>query len=375
MKVVVAIDSLKGSLSSIEAGMAVRDGILAAKPDAEVIVKPLADGGEGTTDALIEGMNGKRIDLTVTGPMHSPVDAYYGYLADSHTAVMEMASAAGITLVPAEEKNPLLATSYGVGEMINDALQKGCRNFIIGIGGSATNDGGIGMLKALGVRFLDENGEDVGEGGQALAKVTQIDISGLNPLLKECQIQVACDVNNPLCGENGSTYVYGPQKGVTEDRTKQLDKDMAHFASVTSKTLGNDYRDTPGAGAAGGLGFAFLSYIGAALIPGIELILNAVGLEQELSDADVVVTGEGRLDFQTAMGKAPVGVARLAKKYHAKVIAFAGSVTKEASACNKEGIDAFFPILRSVCTLAEAMDPVNAKANITATTEQVFRLL
>ena len=375
MKVVVAIDSLKGSLSSIEAGMAIRDGILAAKPDAEVIVKPLADGGEGTTDALIEGMNGKRIDLTVTGPMHSPVDAYYGYLADSHTAVMEMASAAGITLVPAEEKNPLLATSYGVGEMMNDALQKGCRNFIIGIGGSATNDGGIGMLKALGVRFLDENGEDAGEGGQALAKVEQIDVSGLNPLLKECQIQVACDVNNPLCGENGSTYVYGPQKGVTEDMKKQLDNDMAHFASVTSETLGNDYRDTPGAGAAGGLGFAFLSYIGAALTPGIELILNAVGLEQELSDADVVVTGEGCLDFQTAMGKAPVGVARLAKKYHAKVIAFAGSVTKEASACNKEGIDAFFPILRSVCTLAEAMDPVNAKANITATTEQVFRLL
>ena len=375
MKVVVAIDSLKGSLSSIEAGMAIRDGILAAKPDAEVIVKPLADGGEGTTDALIEGMNGKRIDLTVTGPMHTPVDAYYGYLADSHTAVMEMASAAGITLVPAEEKNPLLATSYGVGEMMNDALQKGCRNFIIGIGGSATNDGGIGMLKALGVHFLDENGEDVGEGGQALAKVTQIDISGLNPLLKECQIQVACDVNNPLCGENGSTYVYGPQKGVTEDMKKQLDNDMAHFASVTSETLGNDYRDTTGAGAAGGLGFAFLSYIGAALTPGIELILNAVGLAQELSDADVVVTGEGRLDFQTAMGKAPVGVARLAKKYHAKVIAFAGSVTKEAAVCNAKGIDAFFPILRSVCTLAEAMDPVNAKANITAATEQVFRLL
>ena len=375
MKVVVAIDSLKGSLSSIEAGMAIRDGILAAKPDAEVIVKPLADGGEGTTDALIEGMNGKRIDLTVTGPMHSPVDAYYGYLADSHTAVMEMASAAGITLVPAEEKNPLLATSYGVGEMINDALQKGCRNFIIGIGGSATNDGGIGMLKALGVRFLDENGEDVGEGGQALAKVKQIDISGLNPLLKECQIQVACDVNNPLCGENGSTYVYGPQKGVTEDMKKPLDEDMAHFAMVTSETLGNDYHDTPGAGAAGGLGFAFLSYIGATLTPGIELILDAVRLEQELPNADIVVTGEGCLDFQTAMGKAPVGVARLAKKYHAKVIAFAGSVTKEASACNKEGIDAFFPILRSVCTLAEAMDPVNAKANITATTEQVFRLL
>lgn len=375
MKVVIAIDSLKGSLSSMEAGMAIKDGILAAKPDAEVIVKPLADGGEGTTDALIEGMNGERIDLTVTGPMHTPVDAYYGYLKDTNTAVMEMASAAGITLVPDSEKNPLLATSYGVGEMINDAIQRGCRNFIIGIGGSVTNDGGIGMLKALGVRFLDENGEDAGEGGQALAKVARIDVSGMNPLLKECHIQVACDVNNPLCGENGSTYVYGPQKGVTEDMKKTLDEAMAHFARVTSETLENDYMNTPGAGAAGGLGYAFLAYTGAALTPGIELILDAVGLEEELSGADVVVTGEGRLDFQTAMGKAPVGVARLAKKYNAKVIAFAGSVTKEATACNKEGIDAFFPILRSVCTLAKAMDPVAARNNMTATVEQVFRLL
>ena len=375
MKVVIAIDSLKGSLSSMEAGTAIKDGILAAKPDAEVIVKPLADGGEGTTDALIEGMNGERIDLTVTGPMHTPVDAYYGYLKDTNTAVMEMASAAGITLVPDSEKNPLLATSYGVGEMINDAIQRGCRNFIIGIGGSVTNDGGIGMLKALGVRFLDENGEDAGEGGQALAKVARIDVSGMNPLLKECHIQVACDVNNPLCGENGSTYVYGPQKGVTEDMKKTLDEAMAHFARVTSETLENDYMNTPGAGAAGGLGYAFLAYTGAALTPGIELILDAVGLEEELSGADVVVTGEGRLDFQTAMGKAPVGVARLAKKYNATVIAFAGSVTKEATACNKEGIDAFFPILRSVCTLAEAMDPVAARNNMTATVEQVFRLL
>ena len=375
MKVVIAIDSLKGSLSSMEAGMAIKEGVLSAQPDAEVIVKPLADGGEGTTDALIEGMNGERIDLTVTGPMHTPVDAYYGYLRETNTAVMEMASAAGITLVPDKEKNPLLATSYGVGEMIIDAIQRGCRNFIIGIGGSITNDGGIGMLKALGVRFLDEKGEDAGEGGQALAKVACIDLSGLNPLLKECHIQVACDVNNPLCGESGSTYVYGPQKGVTEDMKKTLDEAMAHFAKVTSETLENDYMNTPGAGAAGGLGFAFLAYVGATLTPGIELILDAVGLEEELSGADVVVTGEGRLDFQTAMGKAPVGVARLAKKYNAKLIAFAGSVTKEATACNKEGIDAFFPILRSVCTLAEAMDPVAARNNMTATVEQVFRLL
>ena len=374
MKVVVAIDSLKGSLSSMEAGLAIKEGVLAAQPDAEVIVKPLADGGEGTTDALIEGMNGERIDLTVTGPMHTPVDAYYGYLRETNTAVMEMASAAGITLVPDKEKNPLLETSYGVGEMIIDAIQRGCRNFIIGIGGSITNDGGIGMLKALGVRFLDEKGEDAGEGGQALAKVACIDLSGLNPLLKECHIQVACDVNNPLCGESGSTYVYGPQKGVTEDMKKTLDEAMAHFARVTSESLENDYMNTPGAGAAGGLGFAFLAYVGATLTPGIELILDAVGLEDELSGADVVVTGEGRLDFQTAMGKAPVGVARLAKKYNARVVAFAGSVTKEATACNKEGIDAFFPILRGVCTLADAMDPVNARNNMIATVEQVFRL-
>ena len=374
MKVVVAIDSLKGSLSSMEAGLAIKEGVLAAQPDAEVIVKPLADGGEGTTDALIEGMNGERIDLTVTGPMHTPVDAYYGYLRETNTAVMEMASAAGITLVPDKEKNPLLATSYGVGEMIIDAIQRGCRNFIIGIGGSITNDGGIGMLKALGVRFLDEKGEDAGEGGQALAKVACIDLSGLNPLLKECHIQVACDVNNPLCGESGSTYVYGPQKGVTEDMKKTLDEAMAHFARVTSESLENDYMNTPGAGAAGGLGFAFVAYVGATLTPGIELILDAVGLEDELSGADVVVTGEGRLDFQTAMGKAPVGVARLAKKYNARVVAFAGSVTKEATACNKEGIDAFFPILRGVCTLADAMDPVNARNNMIATVEQVFRL-
>lgn len=374
MKVVVAIDSLKGSLSSMEAGLAIKEGVLAAQPDAEVIVKPLADGGEGTTDALIEGMNGERIDLTVTGPMHTPVDAYYGYLRETNTAVMEMASAAGITLVPDKEKNPLLATSYGVGEMIIDAIQRGCRNFIIGIGGSITNDGGIGMLKALGVRFLDEKGKDAGEGGQALAKVARIDVSGINPLLKECHIQVACDVNNPLCGENGSTYVYGPQKGVTEDMKKTLDEAMAHFARVTSESLENDYMNTPGAGAAGGLGFAFLAYVGATLTPGIELILDAVGLEDELSGADVVVTGEGRLDFQTAMGKAPVGVAKLAKKYNARVVAFAGSVTKEATACNKEGIDAFFPILRGVCTLADAMDPVNARNNMIATVEQVFRL-
>ena len=375
MNIVIAIDSLKGSLSSIEAGMAAKEGILKAKPDAEIIVKPLADGGEGTANALIEGLNGERIDLTVTGPMGSPVSCYYGYIKESSTAIMEMASAAGITLVPDEEKNPLLATTYGVGEMIANAMELGCRNFIIGIGGSATNDGGIGMLKALGYEFFDKNGEDAGEGGQALAKVSSINTKNRNPLISECTFRIACDVNNPLCGENGATYIYGPQKGVTDGFKADLDAGMANFAKVTAAALGHDDSKIAGVGAAGGLGFAFLSYIGAELTPGIELILNAVGLEDELKNADIAVTGEGRLDHQTAMGKAPVGVARLAKQYAAKVVAFAGAVTEGAVACNDAGIDAFFPIIRGITTLEEAMNKENAHKNMAAATEQVFRLL
>lgn len=375
MKVVVAIDSFKGSLSSIEAGQAVKAGVLAAHPDANVIIKPLADGGEGTTDAFIEGLGGQRIDLTVTGPMGSPVSCYYGYLEKDKTAIIEMASASGITLVPAHQKNPLTASTRGVGEMILHALEKGCRHFIIGIGGSATNDAGIGMLKALGYSFLDEQGLDVGEGAQALGKVASIDAKNRHPLLDNCQFRIACDVTNPLCGKNGATYIYGPQKGVTPEIAEELDKAMNHYASVTSKFLHNDYASAEGAGAAGGLGFAFLSYLNATLTPGIDLILNAVELEKELEDTDITVTGEGRLDHQTAMGKAPVGVARLAKKYGSKVVAFAGSVTPEATACNAAGIDAFFPIIRGITTLAEAMDPQNAKSNMAAAVEQVFRLL
>ena len=375
MKVVVAIDSFKGSLSSIEAGQAVKAGVLAAHPDANVIIKPLADGGEGTTDAFIEGLGGQRIDLTVTGPMGSPVSCYYGYLEKDKTAIIEMASASGITLVPAHQKNPLTASTRGVGEMIIHALEQGCRHFIIGIGGSATNDAGIGMLKALGYSFLDEQGLDVGEGAQALGKVASIDAKNRHPLLDDCQFRIACDVTNPLCGENGATYIYGPQKGVTEAQKESLDQDMAHFADVTETTLNCAFKNYPGAGAAGGLGFAFLSYLHASLSPGVELILDAINLSDALNGADIVVTGEGQLDRQTAMGKAPVGVAKLAKAHGAKVLAFSGSVTKEAVACNQAGIDAFFPILRRIVTLEEAMDPSTARSNMTASVEQVFRLL
>ena len=376
MKAVIAIDSLKGSLSSMEAGYAAADGIRRVHgQDAEIIVRPLADGGEGTVEALVSGMNGIIQNVMVTGPLGTPVNCEYGIIESSHTAVIEMSGAAGITLVPDEKRNPLYTTTYGVGEVIKDAISKGCRRFIVGIGGSATNDGGIGMLKALGYQFSDENGQDVGEGGQALERVSSIIIEKANPILKECSFHIACDVTNPLCGKNGATYIYGPQKGVTPEIAEELDQAMNHYASVTSKFLHNDYASAEGAGAAGGLGFAFLSYLNATLTPGIDLILNAVELEKELEDTDITVTGEGRLDHQTAMGKAPVGVARLAKKYGSKVVAFAGSVTSEATACNAAGIDAFFPIVRGITTLAEAMDPKNAKSNMAAAVEQVFRLL
>lgn len=375
MKVVVAIDSFKGSLTSMEAGGAVREGILRACPQAEVVVRPLADGGEGTTEALVEGLGAERRKVMVSGPIGKPVSAHYGYLSKGHTAIIEMAQAAGIMLLSKAERNPLIATTYGVGEMIKDALEKGCQNFIIGIGGSATNDGGIGMLQALGFVFLDKYGRQVGQGAQALGQVASVCTENIHPGLKKCTFKVACDVTNPLCGENGATYIYGPQKGVTEEMKASLDLDMGHFAHISKEVLGRDFALSEGAGAAGGLGFALLAYLGARLSPGIELIVEAVKLETELKNAHFLVTGEGCLDNQTAMGKAPVGVARLAQKYGVKVLAFAGGVTKDAKACNGAGIDAFFPIVRGVTTLEEAMKPDNAHENMADTAEQVFRLI
>ncbi|MCL2865576.1 MAG: glycerate kinase [Lachnospiraceae bacterium] len=374
MKIVIAIDSFKGSMTSMEAGFAAKEGILRSKPEAEVIVMPLADGGEGTTDALIEGLGGEKINLTVTGPLHKPINTYYGYLKESNTAVMEMAGAAGIILLSEEEKDPFQTTTYGVGEMIKDAVHKGIRNFIIGIGGSATNDGGIGMLKALGYTFFDKDGNDVGEGGQALAKIALIKTDQALTALTDCHFKIACDVNNPLCGPNGATYIYGPQKGVTDETKDILDTGMGTYADAVAATIGKDNRTTAGVGAAGGLGFAFLNFLNGELIPGIELILDAIKLEDFLPHSDFVITGEGRLDHQTAMGKVPVGVAKLAKRYNARVLAFAGGITKDAGACNNAGIDAFFPIVRGVTTLEEAMKPEHAKENMAAAVEQVFRL-
>lgn len=376
MKAVIAIDSLKGSLSSMEAGYAAADGIRRVHgQDAEIIVRPLADGGEGTVEALVSGMNGIIQNVMVTGPLGTPVNCEYGIIESSHTAVIEMSGAAGITLVPDEKRNPLYTTTYGVGEVIKDAISKGCRRFIVGIGGSATNDGGIGMLQALGYGFLDKEGKQVPFGARGLEVLEEITDTYVLPELAECEFRVACDVTNILCGEEGCSAVFGPQKGATPSMIMQMDKWLEKYAALAEKKCTKINADQAGTGAAGGLGFAFLSFTNAVLESGIKIVLEETSLEKYMENADIVITGEGRLDGQTAMGKAPVGVARLAKKHNIPVIAFAGSVTKEAIACNQNGIDAFFPILRGVTTLEDAMKPENAKANMADTVEQVFRLL
>lgn len=374
MRAVIAIDSLKGSLSSIEAGQAIAEGIRKADAEAEVVIRPLADGGEGTVEALVCGMNGTLQHVKVTGPLGDPVVCEYGIIDETKTAVIEMSGAAGITLVPDAKKNPLYTTTYGVGEVIRDAIEKGCRRFIVGIGGSATNDGGIGMLQALGYGFFNKDGEQVPFGAIGLKELETITDTYVLPELAECEFKIACDVTNPLCGENGCSAVYGPQKGANPSMIMEMDKWLRYYAALAREKFPKANLNQPGTGAAGGLGFAFLTFTNAVLESGIKIVLEETKLESFVKDADVVVTGEGRLDFQTAMGKAPVGVAGLAKKFDIPVLAFAGSVTKDATECNKNGIDAFFPILRGISTLEEAMKPENAKQNLTDTAEQAFRL-
>ncbi len=374
MKAVVAIDSFKGSLTSMEAGYAAAEGIRRADPEAQVTVRPLADGGEGTVRALVGGMDGVTQRVSVTGPLGEKVSCEYGIIEESRTAVIEMSGAAGITLVPEEERNPMNTTTYGVGEVIRDAISKGCRRFIVGIGGSATNDGGIGMLQALGFGCLDTEGNSVAFGAKGLEKLASINADKVIPELSECRFRVACDVTNPLCGASGASAVYGPQKGATPSMVQRMDEWLGQYAGLAAGSFPKADAAYPGTGAAGGLGFAFLAFTDAVLESGVRIVLEETALESFVREADIVVTGEGRLDGQTAMGKAPVGVAKLAKKYGKPVIALSGCVTADAAECNKQGIDAFFPILRSVVTLEEAMDPENAKANMAAAAEQVFRL-
>ena len=373
MKVVVAIDSLKGSLSSLEAGDAIKEGILKVMPDADVYVRPLADGGEGTAEALTLGMGGKLVNIKVTGPLGEPVDCVYGILEGSQTAIIEMAGAAGITLVPETKRNPLHTTTYGVGEVIKDAISKGCRHFIVGIGGSATNDGGIGMLQALGYGMLDKDGNQVSLGAKGLQNLKTITDDFTIPELKDCTFRVACDVANPLCGELGCSAVFGPQKGADANMILQMDEWLKHYAKLTSEKYPTSDANYPGTGAAGGMGFAFLAYTNAILESGVKIILEETNLENDIKDADIVITGEGKLDSQTIYGKAPIGVAKLAKKYGKKVLAFAGTIAEDASVCHEHGIDAFYPITPKTQSLQEAMEPSIARENMISAVEQVFQ--
>ncbi len=375
MKVVTAIDSFKGSLTSLEAGHGVETGFKRVDSAIEVNVRPLADGGEGTVDALTEGMHGDKVYVQVTGPLGDKVNCPYGIIAESQTAIIEMSGAAGITLIPRNQLDPMKATTYGVGEVIKDAINRGCRRFLIGIGGSATNDGGVGMLMALGYDFLDAQGQPIALGAQGLKDLDHIETSHVLPALQECSFKIACDVTNPLCGAQGASAIYGPQKGATSAQVLEMDGWLAHYAKCAQALDDTIDATYPGTGAAGGLGFAFKSFLQGELVSGISMVLEETKLEDAIKEADLVITGEGRLDGQTAMGKAPIGVAQLAKKYDKPVIAFAGCVTKDATLCNKHGIDAFFPIMRKATTLDEVMNHDNALNNLADTAEQVMRLI
>ncbi len=358
MKAVIAIDSFKGSLSSMEAGKAAAEGIWRVDKDAKIAIRPLADGGEGTVEALTGGMNGEIQTVTVTGPLGEPVKCEYGIIENSHTAVIEMSGAAGITLVPAEKRNPLYTTTYGVGEVIKDAIAKGCRRFIVGIGGSATNDGGIGMLQALGYGFLDKDGNNVPFGARGLEVLDQITDQNVLPELSECEFKIACDVTNILCGENGASYIFGPQKGASLEDVKELDSILRNYGNIVDELSGGNYSSKPGSGAAGGLGYALLSVCQAEFKEGIVEIMNLICLEETLKDADLVITGEGRIDNQSVCGKAPVGIAKMAKKYNIPVIAVVGSSARNLEEIYKNGIDLVLDIINEPMDLDKAIKDV-----------------
>lgn len=375
---VIAMDSFKGSVSSIEAGRIVASAIRDVFPDSETQIFPLADGGEGTVDALVDGLSGEIVCLDVTGPLGEKITSRFGLLPAQKTAVIEMADAAGLPSVPAEKRNPLHTTTYGLGELILAAAKHGCRDFIIGIGGSATNDAGLGMLTALGARFLHADATPAGIYGKDLADIAAIDLSQFAPVLKDCHFSIACDVTNPLTGPNGCSAVYGPQKGATPEIVTKMDKDIAAFAALAEKALGKTgAADLPGAGAAGGLGFAFSAFLDAELKPGIDLVLDLLSIDDALQTADVLITGEGRMDEQTAMGKAPIGIAQRAKRQNPKAaaIAFCGCALPGAIAVNDHGIDAYFPILHQPGTVEEAMKPDVTERNLRQTALQTLRLL
>lgn len=362
MKVIIAPDSFKESLPARGVAAAIAAGFRQVFPEAELIELPIADGGEGTVDALVAATSGRLCKAMVTGPLQQQIEAVYGICGDEKTVVIEMAAASGLALVPQDQRNPLITTSFGTGELIRQALDDGFRRFIIGIGGSATNDGGAGMLQALGVKLLDAAGSEIGSGGAALEQLGRIDSGRLDPRLGDCHIEVACDVDNPLTGTKGASAIFGPQKGATPAMVEKLDKNLSNFAALIRRDLGVDIEQVAGAGAAGGMGAALMAFLKAELKPGIDIVIDQVGLKQHLPGSDLVITGEGRIDAQTLFGKVPTGVAATAAQFEIPVIALAGSLGDGANSLLEHGINALFSVVNGPCSLDQALE--EAEANI-----------
>lgn len=362
MKIVIAPDSFKESLTALEAAQAIENGMRKVLSEANFVKIPMADGGEGTVQSLVDATEGRIITKTVTGPLGEPVEAFFGISGDKKTAVIEMAAASGLHLVPNEKRNPLITTTRGTGELIIAALEYGIEHIIIGIGGSATNDGGAGMAKALGIKMLDAAGKEIAEGGGALAEIAAINTAAVDPRLASVRIEVACDVDNPLTGPRGASAIFGPQKGATPEMVQQLDANLSHYADMIRKEIGTDIEQIAGAGAAGGLGGGLMAFLSAELKSGVDIVLEATKLEDQLKDADFVITGEGKIDGQTVFGKTPIGVAKTAKKHSIPVIAIAGSLGSDSHKVHEHGIDAVFSIVPGIVPLSDAFK--NASVNV-----------
>lgn len=373
MKIVIAPDSYKESLSALDVATAIESGFREIFPTAEYVKIPVADGGEGTVEAMVAATNGRVVQVAVKGPLGEQAQAFYGISGDEQSAFIEMAAASGLERVPAAKRNPLVTTSWGTGELIRHALDAGVKHIIIGIGGSATNDGGAGMVQALGAKLLDEHARQIALGGAALETLARIDISELDKRLAQCRIEVACDVTNPLTGKEGASAVFGPQKGATPEMIARLDKALEHYAQIIARDLDLDVLHLAGGGAAGGMGAALFAFCGAELRQGIEIVTDALALDEHLADADLVITGEGRIDSQTVHGKVPVGVAKVAKRHNIPVIGIAGSLTADVGVVHEHGIDAVFSVIYTVCSLEEAL--ANAGENVRLTARNVAAVL
>jgi len=373
MKIVIAPDSYKESLSALEVATAIESGFREIFPTAEYVKLPVADGGEGTVEAMVAATCGRIVNVAVKGPLGEAVEGFYGLSGDEQCAFIEMAAASGLELVPTAQRDPLVTTSWGTGELIRHALDSGVKHIIIGIGGSATNDGGAGMVQALGAKLLDKQGQQIGPGGAALETLASIDVRELDKRLADCRIEVACDVINPLTGKEGASAIFGPQKGATPKMIARLDQALGHYAKLIARDLDVEVLNLAGGGAAGGMGAGLFAFCGAELRRGIEIVTEALSLDAHVADADLVITGEGRIDSQTINGKVPVGVASVAKRYNVPVIGIAGSLTADVGVVHDHGIDAVFSVIYKICSLDDAL--TNAGENVRMAARNIAAVL